>query len=50
MGAALQAAAAITRREWSGTLRQPAEWLTPLAFVIGLALMFPLGLGPEPER
>lgn len=50
MGATWQAAAAITRREWQGTLRQPAEWLTPLAFVIGVALMFPLGLGPEPAR
>lgn len=50
MSAPLQAAAAITRREWHGTLRQPAEWLTPLAFVIGVAVMFPLGLGPEPAR
>jgi heme exporter protein B len=50
MGRALQAAAALARREWSSTLRQPAEWLTPLAFVIGVALMFPLGLGPEPAR
>ena len=50
MGAPWQAAAALARREWSGTLRQPAEWLTPLAFVIGVSLMFPLGLGPEPAR
>lgn len=50
MGLALQAAAALTRREWSGTLRQPAEWLTPLGFVVGVAAMFPLGLGPEPAR
>lgn len=50
MRPALQAAAAMTRREWRGTLRQPAEWLTPLAFVIGVAAMFPLGLGPEPAR
>lgn len=50
MGLALQSAAALARREWSGTLRQPAEWLTPLGFVIGVAALFPLGLGPEPER
>ena len=46
----LQAAAALARREWSSALRQPAEWLTPLAFVIVVAVMFPLGLGPEPAR
>ncbi|KQV94923.1 heme exporter protein CcmB [Pelomonas sp. Root1237] len=50
MGAAAQAAAALARREWSSTLRQPAEWLTPLGFVVGVAAMFPLGLGPEPAR
>ncbi|RZL35722.1 MAG: heme exporter protein CcmB [Rubrivivax sp.] len=50
MGLALQAAAALARREWSSTLRQPAEWLTPLGFVVGVAAMFPLGLGPEPAR
>jgi len=50
MGAAYQAAAALARREGLGVLRQPAEWLTPLAFVVGVALMFPLGLGPEPAR
>lgn len=50
MAATWQAAAALARREWRSTLRQPAEWLTPLAFVVGVALMFPLGLGPEPAR
>lgn len=50
MRSALQAAAALARREWSTTLRQPAEWLTPLGFVIGVAALFPLGLGPEPAR
>ena len=50
MRPALQAAAALARREWSSALRQPAEWLTPLAFVVVVAVMFPLGLGPEPAR
>lgn len=50
MGPTLQAAAALARREWASTLRQPAEWLTPLGFVVGVAVMFPLGLGPEPAR
>ena len=46
----LQAAAALARREWRATLRQPAEWLTPPGFVIGVAVLFPHGLGPEPAR
>lgn len=50
MGAALQAAAALARREGSSMLRQPAEWLTPLGFVVIVAVMFPLGLGPEPAK
>lgn len=50
MSPALQTAGALARREWISTLRQPAEWLTPLAFVVGVAAMFPLGLGPEPGR
>ncbi|MDR7331707.1 heme exporter protein CcmB [Roseateles asaccharophilus] len=48
MSAAVQAAAALALREWRGLLRQPAEWLTPLAFVAGVALVFPLG--PDPAR
>lgn len=50
MSAALQAAAALARREWVGLLRQPAEWLTPLAFVVSVVALFPIGLGPEPAR
>lgn len=50
MSAALQAAAALARREWVSLLRQPAEWLTPLAFVVSVVALFPIGLGPEPAR
>ncbi|KQY81022.1 heme exporter protein CcmB [Pelomonas sp. Root1444] len=50
MAPAWQGARALAGREWCSSWRQPAEWLTPLAFVIGVALMFPLGLGPEPAR
>ena len=50
MSVALQAAAALARREWVSVLRQPAEWLTPLGFVVSVVVMFPIGLGPEPAR
>lgn len=50
MAATWQAAAALAGREWVSLARQPAEWLTPLAFVISVVVLFPLGLGPEPSR
>lgn len=50
MSLAWQAAAALARQEWCSTQRQPAEWLTPLAFVVSVAAMFPIGLGPDPAR
>ena len=50
MPAPLQAAAALLRREWVGLLRQPADWLTPLAFVVSVVALFPLGLGPARLR
>lgn len=50
MSAAWHAAAALAGREWVSLLRQPAEWLTPLAFVVSVVALFPLGLGPEPAR
>ena len=38
MSATWQAAASLAGREWVSLLRQPAEWLTPLAFVVGVVV------------
>lgn len=50
MSATWQAATALVGREWASLLRQPAEWLTPLAFVVSVVALFPIGLGPDPVR
>lgn len=50
MSAAWQAATALAGREWASLLRQPAEWLTPLAFTVSVMALFPLGLSPDPAR
>jgi heme exporter protein B len=39
---------ALLQRDLQLALRQPAQWLLPLAFFIAAASLFPLGLGADP--
>lgn len=39
----------LLRRQWVLALRRPAELLNPLLFFAIVVVLFPLGLGPEPE-
>lgn len=46
----VDASSALLRRELRLGLRRPAALLTPLAFFVLVAALFPLGLAPEPAR
>ncbi|MDF1693403.1 MAG: heme exporter protein CcmB [Zhongshania sp.] len=41
---------AVLRRDLSAAARRGSEWSNPLVFFIMVCALFPLGIGPQPER
>jgi len=41
---------ALARRECLTAVRSPAQWLNPVLFFLIVISLFPLGVGPEPDR
>jgi len=46
----LSVAAGFIQRDLLLAFRNRGELMTPLLFLLGVAVLFPLGLGPDPER
>lgn len=43
-------AVAVLRRDLMASLRRGSEWSNPLIFFVMVCALFPLGIGPEPDR
>ena len=43
-------ALAVLRRDLLAAARRGSEWSNPLVFFVMVCALFPLGIGPEPQR